>query len=179
MIVIHMVASLDGYVASQDNSYDWLEIQDSYANGKHLEEDDINDFLESIDCYVMGSKTYELALKLGWPYGEKPVFVATQRKRNADRSTVQFRADKLPSLAKELKSSYNNIWLVGGPSLVKEFLNQHLADKIIVTIKPILLGTGLPFFKDIQKEHRLHLEDVVAYQNGMVELSYTFQSDSK
>ena len=173
-----MVASLDGYVASNDNSYDWLEIQDSYANGKHLSEEDIHHFLEAIDCYVMGSKTYELALKLGWPYGEKPVVVATQRQLQSDRSTVKFSNTGLQVLAQELNNNYKNIWLVGGPILVKEFLNQQLADKIIVTIKPIILGDGLPFFKDIQKEHRLHLEDVVAYQTGMVELSYTFQSDT-
>jgi len=172
-----MVASLDGYVASKDNSHEWLEVQDAYANGKHLSQKEIDGFLQSIDCYVMGSKTYELALLLGWPYGDKPVFVISKRQLSTEKSSVQFYSSELSALAQELKVRYQNIWLVGGPSIVKEFLDQQLADKIVMSIKPILLGEGLPFFMNIQKKHRLHLDNVIAYQNGMVELTYTFQDD--
>ena len=78
-ITLHMVCSLDGYIAKNDGSIDWMLSKDSFAEGVTLTEKDISDFLASVDCYVMGSYTYEHALELGWPYGETPVYVLSSR----------------------------------------------------------------------------------------------------
>jgi dihydrofolate reductase len=71
-----------------------------------------------------------------------------------------------------LKPTYKNIWLVGGAVLVKDFIRLDLADEIRLTIVPILLGDGTPFFDQVGRERPLHLMDVTAYKNGMVELRY-------
>ena len=56
-----MVASLDGFIAKKDNSVSWMHSTDHYEKGITLTEEDIAKFIETIDCYVMGSKTYEHA----------------------------------------------------------------------------------------------------------------------
>jgi len=65
-----MVSSLDGFIEKRDKSVSWLESSDSYDNG--VAGGDPEEFLKTIGCYVMGSRTYELALTLGWPYGDVP-----------------------------------------------------------------------------------------------------------
>ncbi len=73
-VTIHMVSSLDGIIAKKDNSVSWFEISDYYENG--VSEEAPEEFLKTIDCYIMGSRTYEHALELsksyGWAYGDVP-----------------------------------------------------------------------------------------------------------
>jgi dihydrofolate reductase len=71
-----------------------------------------------------------------------------------------------------LKPNYRNVWLVGGPILAKEFIRLKLADEIRLSVLPIILGDGILFFDHIGEEKKLHLKDVTAYNNGMVELWY-------
>jgi dihydrofolate reductase len=71
-----------------------------------------------------------------------------------------------------LKPNYKNVWLVGGAALAKDFIRLNLADEIRQSILPIILGDGTPFFDHIGQEQALHLKDLKAYKNGMVELCY-------
>jgi dihydrofolate reductase len=61
-VTIYMAASLDGFVARKDGRVDWLEISDKFAHGETLDPVFVESFLKTIDCYVMGSRTYETAL---------------------------------------------------------------------------------------------------------------------
>jgi dihydrofolate reductase len=72
-----MVASLDGFIARKDGRVDWLETSDEFTGGEVLDPGFVEAFLKTIDCYVMGSRTYETALGfeargLGGPTGTKP-----------------------------------------------------------------------------------------------------------
>ena len=177
-ITIHMVSSLDGFIAKKDGSISWMQSTDNYEKGITLTEEYIADFLKSIDCYVMGSKTYEHALELGWPYGDIPVFVLTQKNLKTDKKSVEFYSGNLDELINsKLKLSYKNIWMVGGSKLTKEFIRLGLADKIVITIIPIILGDGTLFFDYIGQEHLLHLKDVMAFKDGMVELCYEIRKE--
>lgn len=168
-----MVASLDGFIAKNDGSVSWLHSTDQYEKGIPLTEEAVEAFTQSIDCYVMGSRTYEHALELGWPYGETPVMVLTHRDLQADRESIKFYAGDLEHLVNnQLKPAYKNIWMVGGAMLAKEFIRLELVDEIIMSIMPVLLGDGTLFFDHIEKEEKLHLKDVTAYKDGMVELWY-------
>ena len=172
-ITIHMVSSLDGFVAKKDGSVSWMHSKDNYEKGIELTKEYISEFLKSIDCYVMGSKTYEHAVELGWPYGEVPVFVLTERDLKSDKKSVQFLSGDLNDIvSNQLKTQYKNIWMVGGTMLTKEFLRLGLADEINITIIPTLLGEGTLFFDYIGKEIPLHLKDVTAFKDGMVEIVY-------
>jgi len=74
---------------------DWLDTSGEFHDGDTLDPAFVAAFLETIDCYVMGSRTYETALRFeaqgsGWAYGDKPVFVLTSRDLPRSRPTVEF-----------------------------------------------------------------------------------------
>jgi dihydrofolate reductase len=174
-LTIHMVSSLDGIIAKIDNSVSWFETSDNYEKG--VIGQDPEEFLKTIDCYVMGSRTYEHALELsksyGWAYGDKPTIVVTSRNLPVDRQNIELYSGDLYKLVNEqLKPKYKNVWLVGGAVLAKDFIRLKLADDIRVSVLPIILGDGTLFFDHIGQEQTLHLKDVTAYKNGMVELWY-------
>jgi dihydrofolate reductase len=173
IITLHMVASLDGFIARPDNTVSWLESPpDAYPQG--APEGNANDAATVIDCFVMGSRTYEHALQLGWPYGEIPVVVTTTRNLSAPRKSVEFYSGDLTKLVREtLAPRFANVWLVGGAQLCQQFLALGLVDDIRLTIAPVLLGSGLRLFSDAALESRWHLVNVTAYKTAFVELHYT------
>ncbi|MDR3695684.1 dihydrofolate reductase family protein [Mucilaginibacter sp.] len=176
-LTVHMVSSLDGYIAKKDNSVSWFETTDRYEKGVTVSEKEMGDFLKSIDCYIMGSRTYEHALELskahGWPYGDLPTIVVTHRNLPVERPNIEVYTGDLEKLVNgQLKPKYKNVWLAGGAKLAREFIRLKLADEIRLSIVPIMLGDGTPFFDHAGQEQELHLQDVTAYKNGMVELCY-------
>jgi dihydrofolate reductase len=179
-LTIHMVSSLDGIIAKHDNSVSWFETADSYEKG--VAEQDPEKFLKTIDCYVMGSHTYEHALELsklyGWVYGNVPTIVVTNRNLPVERQNIEIYSGDLHKLVHErLKPNYRNVWLVGGPMLAKDFIRLQLADEIRLSVLPIILGDGKLFFDNIGHEWALHLKDVTAYKSGMVELCYEIKKE--
>jgi dihydrofolate reductase len=90
-ITLHMVSSLDGFIAKQDNSVSWLDDDGSvYEAGVSISDEEAATFVKAIDCYVLGSRTYEHALELGWPYGDTPAAVVTGREWPTARKSVEF-----------------------------------------------------------------------------------------
>ena len=174
-ITLHMVSSLDGFIAKKDNSVSWLNSTGSvYEAGVSLSEQEMAAFVKTIDCYVMGSRTYEHALELGWPYGDTPVVVVTRRKWPSAKASIEFYSGDLKTLVDvKLAARYRNIWLVGGAMLCQCFLELGLVDEINLTIAPVLLGGGLRLFSGSLTEQRWSLKNMVAYKNGFVELSYS------
>lgn len=170
-----MVSSLDGFIAKKDNTVSWLESSGSvYEQGTSISDEEVAAFLKSIDCYVMGSRTYEHALQLGWVYGNTPVVVVTSRKWPPARKSVEFYAGDLNKLVDvNLAPRYRNIWLVGGAMLSQRFLELGLVDEIRLTIAPVLLGEGLRLFDGSLSEKRWSLKNVSAYKNGFVEMYYS------
>jgi len=125
----------------------------------------------------MGSRTYEHSLELsksyGWPYGDIPTIVLTHRTLLVERQNVKLYSGDLRQLVNDhLEPGYNNVWLVGGAQLARDFIRLGLADEIRQSILPVILGEGTPFFDEIGQEQALHLNDVKAYKSGMVELCY-------
>jgi dihydrofolate reductase len=177
-VTIHMVASLDGFIARKDGRVDWLETSDEFVGGEAMDPAFVEAFLKTIDCYVMGSRTYETALGfeaqgLGWSYGDKPTFVMTSRELPRIRETIEFHSGDLARFVNErLRPTFRSIWFVGGGMLSAECLRLGLADEVRYSILPILIGDGIPFFEKLDKEIALHLVEVKAYQSGMVELRY-------
>jgi dihydrofolate reductase len=172
MVTLHVVSSLDGIIAKKDNSVSWLDSSgDVYEKG--VSEDNDEEVVESVDCYVLGSRTYEHALELGWPYGDTPTVVITNRELPCTRKSVEFYSGDLRRLVEEiLAPRYANIWLVGGAMLCQSFLRLGLVDEIRLVIMPVLLGDGLRLFDSSVPEQRWHLKNVAAYKTGLVELSY-------
>ena len=177
-VTVHMAASLDGFIARKDGRVDWLETSDEFSGGDSLDAGDVEAFLKTIDCYVMGSRTYETALNfeakgLGWSYGDKPTFVLTNRNLPRTRDTVEFYSgDLLQFVNERLRPAFRSIWFVGGGIVAGECVRRGLADEIRYSILPILIGEGICFFEKLDRDVILHLAEVKAYNNGIVELRY-------
>jgi dihydrofolate reductase len=177
-VTIHMAASLDGFVARKDGRVDWLETADEFADGATMDPGFVEAFLKTIDCYVMGSRTYETALRFegrgfGWAYGDKPTFVLTSRELPRTRDTVEFHSGDLAQFVNEqLRPRFRSIWFAGGGAVSGECLRRGLADEVRYSILPILIGDGVPFFEKLDRDVALHLAEVTGYRNGMVALRY-------
>ena len=176
-VTIHMAASLDGFIARRDGGVDWLETSDNFEGGATMTPETVKAFLETIDCYVMGSRTYEMALDfeakgLG-SYGDKPTVVLTSRTLRKTRNSVEFYSGDLGRLVDErLKPNFPNIWFVGGGEVSAECLRLQLADEVRYSIVPILIGDGISFFQGLDKDVALHLLEATPYKSGMVALRY-------
>jgi dihydrofolate reductase len=173
-----MAASLDGFIARNDGGVDWMETSDEFSGGATMEPEFVEAFLKTIDCYVMGSRTYETALNFeargfGWSYGDKPTFVLTTRDLPRTRSTVEFHSGDLAQFVRErLRPAFRSIWFVGGGAVSGECLRLGLADEVRYSILPVLIGDGIQFFENLGRDVALHLAEVKAYQSGMVGLCY-------
>jgi dihydrofolate reductase len=177
-VTIHMAASLDGLIARKDGRVDWLETSDEFVGGETMDPGFVETFLKTIDCYVMGSRTYETALSFeakgfGWSYGDKPTYVLTSRGLPRTRDTVEFYFGDLAQFVnRQLRPRFRSIWFVGGGEVSGECLRLGLADEVRYSILPVLIGDGIRFFEKLDKDIALHLAEVKAYKSGMVALRY-------
>lgn len=182
-VTIHMAASLDGFIARRDGRVDWMETSDEFEDGEAVSADFVESFLKTIDCYVMGSRTYETALLfegkgLGWPYGDKPTFVLTSRDLPRTQAAVEFYSGDLAQFVNEqLRPRFRSIWFVGGGAVSGECLRLGLADQVRYSILPVLIGDGIRFFEKLNKDVAFHLTEVKAYKSGMVGLCYEVRRD--
>jgi len=177
-VTIHMAASLDGFIARADGAVDWLDTADEFVGGETMDPASVQSFLDTIDCYVMGSRTYETALRfeskgMGWAYGDKPVVVLSSRELPRARPTVEFHSGDLKQLVNErLRPRFASIWFVGGGVVSAECVRLGLADELRYSVLPILIGDGIRFFERLDRDVALHLTEVKAYASGTVGLRY-------
>src|SRR2546423_12788501 len=177
-VTIHMVASLDGFIARKDGRVDWMETSDEFPDGDTMDPGFVETFLKTIDCYVMGSRTYETAWSFeakgfGWASGDNPTFVLTSRVLPRTRDTVEFYSGDLAQLVNgRLRPTFRSIWFVGGGAFSGECLRLGLADEVRYSILPVVIGEGIPFFGGLNKDVALHLVEVKAYTSGMIALRH-------
>jgi len=111
-VTIHMVSSLGGIIAKKDNSVSWFETVDHYAKGVEISRQKMEEFLKTIDCYVIGARTYEYALALsrsyGWSYGDIPTIVVNDRNLPVDKPNIEIYSGNL-KLNEVLKAKYKNV----------------------------------------------------------------------
>ncbi|HEX2899749.1 MAG TPA: dihydrofolate reductase family protein, partial [Bacteroidia bacterium] len=162
--------SLDGFVADAANSVRWLE--DLSTNIGVFER--ILPFMQAVDGVVMGRKTYENALEFGeWPYNKKVCLVVTSSTAQPTTPDTYFiRPEAVKSEAERL--GIQNLWIVGGGQLNGYMVEQGWVDELIVTVSPILLGSGQPLMATLGKHTHIRLFDVYPLPDGFVELSYDF-----
>lgn len=172
-IVLYIATSLDGYIAKEDGTVDWL------TSDMDLEETSHNDryeaFYNTVDTVVMGSVTYDQVINElspdQWVYEGKKCYVATSKKRELDGS-VEFISEDITGFFENIKQEEGeDIWLVGGSKLIDQFIKEDLIDKYVITLIPIILGEGIPLFLNENPELKLRLVETHT-TNGMVELIY-------
>lgn len=166
--------SLNGKIASQDGSIDWLE---SIPNPEQIDYG-YADFYKSIDTTIQGKKTYDQIISWGidFPYADKKNYVFTLQKGLKNTPHVTFVSKHHIEFIKQLKAQEgHDIWLVGGGQLNTLFLNEKLIDEIIVFVMPIVTSAGIELFEAIPKQSSLKLIETKKYDTGAVELRYTLE----
>ncbi|WP_053361147.1 dihydrofolate reductase family protein [Bacillus sp. FJAT-27251] len=168
-LVLFIAASLDGFIAAEDESLEWLfKVEGEGDNG-------ISEFYDTVDTVLMGKRTYDWIMKHErgeFPYKNKDCYVFTRSKLQ-DVEHVRFVNEDIKAFTNRLKHQEGeSIWLVGGGELLHWFLKEGLVDEFIVTIAPVLLGKGIPLFKGGDYQLDLALTGTRTF-NQFVELHYT------
>jgi dihydrofolate reductase len=166
---IHIATSLDGFIADAHGSITWLE---SLASDPKVSER-VLAFIQSADVIVMGRLTYEHVLSFGeWPHPDKhTIVVSSQLTAPRSPDTVVVPAHGLLQALVACKAE--TVWLVGGGQLNAYVLENRMVDEIVVTIAPIVLGSGRPLTTVLPYNIPLQLESVVQLPCSFVELTYT------
>nr|WP_207710036.1 dihydrofolate reductase family protein [Roseburia sp. 1XD42-34] len=167
-VVLFIAASLDGYIATKDDSLEWLfQVDGEGDNGFAA-------FYETVDIVLMGKRTYDWIMEQEFqefPYKNKQTYVFT-RSPVTDTENVKFVSDNVSSFIQHLKQQKGkDIWIVGGGELLHPFLQEKLLDELIITVAPAILGDGIPLFKKGNYQLDLSLKKTKRF-NQFVELHY-------
>jgi len=182
----YCAASLDGFIAEADDTLEWLTgYEGSYAGG---EGDALGAggsyerFYAEVGALVSGSVSYEFVLgNLGsgedWPYPGKPWWVLSSRELpvpEGENVDVRVTGAGIPELHAEMLAAAGdgNIWIVGGGNVASQFAAAGLIDEVLVTVVPVVLGSGKPLFDERLPSGPLQLTGTTPFGSGMVELRY-------
>lgn len=175
-IVGYIAASLDGYIAAEDDSLDWLFEYDGMDLGEH----DYRTFINGIRTVVMGRGTYDFLARdpSPWAYGEQRAIVVTSRPIEHPKGPLQIRSD-VPALIEELRSLYDgDVWMLGGGQLQMAFMENGALDEIEIYVIPELLGGGRPLFPATGFRASPKLISAKAMDRGCVRLHYALTDRS-
>jgi len=178
----YVAQSLDGYIAESDGGLDWLL---GYGGGSGADASaatggSYDEFFARVGAVAMGSATYEFILaqaREGWPYEGIPSWVFTSRELPVpDGGDVRFAHGPVGDAHGEMvdAAGERNLWVVGGGKLASQFAEEGVLDQLLVTVVPVVLGSGLPTFARRLEGKQLRLEGTRAFENGMTELRYDF-----
>ncbi len=150
--------SLDGYIASEDDTVDWLAPYEKPESG---EDYGYQEFYQSIDSIVMGRKTYDTIKNFSeWPYGDKKSIIFGKTK-GTNSILLEFSPQKVELALPRLQQlEGKGIWILGGGQITKALIEAELIDEYIITIIPIMLGNAIPLFLLNEKSTNLELKAV-------------------
>jgi dihydrofolate reductase len=148
-LIYYVASSLDGYIADEAGSVDWLpEDQPGVDYG-------YGEFIASVDALLMGRRTFDQVIDFGveWPYAGKPVRVWTRRPLEDAPDLVEPVAGTPQQVLSGLEAEgFGNVWLVGGAELAEALRAEGLIDEWIVTLIPRTIGGGVPLFGGAQED---------------------------
>jgi dihydrofolate reductase len=184
----YCAASLDGYIAEADDSLDWLLDYEGSFEGDGVESGPRGDggayerFYQGIGALVSGATTYEFVLDhlsedSEWPYAGKPYWVLSSRELPVPEGQgvdVRIVKAKVANLYDEMiaAAGERNLWIVGGGNVASQFADAGLLDEVLVTVVPVVLGSGKPLFDDRLPGGAMQLMGTRVFDTGMVELRY-------
>lgn len=172
---VFVATSLDGFISRIDGSIDWLD--DCNRRVPAGEDCGYADFMSSVDAIVMGRASFDKVCSFPqWPYADRPVFVLSR--------TLTKLPDNVPPLSVRLASGtpreivdlaalagYRSLYIDGGKT-VQDFLASGLIDELIITVVPVLLGSGRSLFGPLPADVRLRHISSSVYPFGFVQSRY-------
>ena len=169
-IIYYVASSLDGYIATADGGVDWLS--HCHTAG---EDHGARELEASVDALLLGSHTYESALKLGqWPSPHKLSWVFTRRELPVLHPSITLTAQSPREVVDLLASrGLHRAWLMGGGKLAASFHAENLISRYIVSLFPVLLGSGIPLFAPHSSPpDTLRFVAAKPFKSGIVQVTY-------
>ncbi len=168
-VIMALGISLDGYIARQDGTFDFLYMPKDYFEG------DFAAFLASIDVAVMGRKTYDVSQAMGGDsFGGKIasyVFSRTLPSGEHDGATF-VKSTPRAFIGRLRRQKGKNIWLMGGGELGRDFLKADLVDELHIGVVPTLLGQGIPLFPPGFPQREFALVENQTFSKGLIAIKY-------
>lgn len=166
-ISVYIAMSIDGYIARQDGSLDWLD-----QVGDPNEDYGFQNLLASIDGVILGRNTYEVAASVvDWPYKGKKIIVLSNSLQSVREEAELFCGDLTQLVAQLHDEGIKHVWVDGGVT-ISQFLDLQMVDFMTLSIIPIILGAGMPLFNVIDKEIPCCLISSQSYPSGLAQLKY-------
>ncbi|MCA9037098.1 MAG: dihydrofolate reductase [Planctomycetaceae bacterium] len=164
-VVLFIATSLDGYIARSDGTVDWLFHDADYG---------YTEFMGALDAVVMGRTTWEQAKTFEEvPFVRKQVFVFSRTLPASSDKRVHHVHGEVGSVVAAIRQNLQqDIWLVGGGDLIRQFISRRLIDEFRLFVHPIILGEGIPLFLCHSERTNLKFEGIQSFPSGLVELRY-------
>src|SRR4030095_8239145 len=182
-LIFFMHTSLDGFVAGLNGEMDWIKFDDALF-------DFVATMTDKADTALYGRVTYEM-MQSYWPKaGEQPnatkhdkehsnwynnvsKVVLSKTIQETGLHNTKVIGDQLSDNINKLKQQEGkNILIFGSPSASQSLLNQGLIDEFWLFVNPIILGQGMPLFKDITGTTKLKLAESKTFACGVIALHY-------
>lgn len=170
-VIVYIAMSLDGYIADAEGGIGWLsQVEregEDYGYGK---------FIAAVDTVIMGRKTYDTVLGFGipFPHADKQCYIITRQPRPQD-GNITFYTGAVPELIRSLRSEPGrNIFVDGGAEVVNLLLREQCVDELILSVIPVLLGSGIPLFTAGRPTVPAEFVTSQTFPSGLVQLHYRF-----
>ncbi|MEO8664500.1 MAG: dihydrofolate reductase family protein [Ignavibacteria bacterium] len=182
-VILLMHVSLDGFVAGPNGEMDWIIVNEEMYEG-------VNKILEDVDTPIYGRVTYGM-MESYWPtIPSNPSSSALERKhaewvekvhkivfsRTLDKvewnNTRLIKENISEEMAKLKQKEGKNMMIFGSPGLSHTFMSLGLIDEYRLNINPVILGEGIPLFKNIDGKINLRLLESEQLKSGVVGLHY-------
>ena len=163
---LFIAVSLDGCIAGPDGDLSWVFHDAPYG---------YTPFHARVDTVLMGRRTYETARSFdAWPYAGRNIVVFTRQRDHAVSTPNTVATSREPAdVVGELRArDGGTLWLAGGGELVRACLDAGLVDDVMVSIHPLILGTGTPLFAAGTRRTALALTGERRFPSGVVHLVY-------
>ena len=168
--MVYIGTSLDGFIARKDGNIDWLV---KFANDEAIHA--YEEFMSRIDAIVIGRGTFEKVLSFpSWPYKKSVFVLSTSLKEVPDlvRQKATILSMKPKVLLEHLSGKgFSGIYVDGG-KVIQSFLREDLIDELIISKVPVLLGSGIPLFGNLDSDLQFGHKQTQAYSNGLVRSYY-------
>jgi dihydrofolate reductase len=171
-ISVYIATTVDGFIAREDGDVSWL---DEYNQGSD-EDYGFGSFFASVDCLVMGRKTFEKVLSFDeWGYAGKRVVVLSHGEVEIPddlASSVECMSGSPVQIVERLsRRGFEHLYIDGGTT-IRGFLAAGLVETLVLTRVPLLLGSGIPLFGDLTEEIPLRHVSTQQYPTGLVQSEY-------
>ena len=182
-LIFFMHTSLDGFVAGLNGEMDWINVDDTMF-------DFVATMTDQSDTALYGRVTYEM-MQSYWPTaGDEPSASKHDKEHSAwynkvskvvlSKTISETGLDNTKVISGELKDNINklkqqegkNILIFGSPGASQALLNEGLIDEFWLFVNPIILGKGMPLFKDITGTTKLKLIESTTFASGVIALHY-------